>query len=110
MTVFIWATILLRIVFAGQQIRTFSNTSGSSTQTSTMEGDGVSQIMSVSYEGLLEAQENGVLIIDVREPSEIKETGKLPGSIHIPSIQKKFSHCGIVSVDSLVDGTLLSLL
>ncbi|XP_050461216.1 rhodanese domain-containing protein CG4456-like isoform X1 [Cataglyphis hispanica] len=41
--------------------------------------------LNVNYEQLLEAQkDNSILIVDVREPVEIKETGKLPGSIHIP--------------------------
>lgn len=40
----------------------------------------------VDYEGLIEAQKDEeILIIDVREQKEIDETGKLPGSIHIPS-------------------------
>ncbi|KAF7991270.1 hypothetical protein HCN44_002832 [Aphidius gifuensis] len=39
----------------------------------------------VDFDGLLEAQnDKNILIIDVREQSEIDETGKLPGSIHIP--------------------------
>jgi rhodanese-related sulfurtransferase len=29
-------------------------------------------------------QRNEIILIDVREPSEIKETGRLPGSVHIP--------------------------
>lgn len=42
--------------------------------------------LEVNYEQLLDAQKDtNVLIIDVREPSEINETGALPGSIHIPS-------------------------
>ncbi|KAL6424077.1 hypothetical protein ACFW04_009757 [Cataglyphis niger] len=41
--------------------------------------------LNVNYEQLLEAQKDtSILIVDVREPAEIKETGKLPGSIHIP--------------------------
>lgn len=41
----------------------------------------------IDFNGFLEAQEDqNVLIIDVREKTEINETGKLPGSIHIPSI------------------------
>ncbi|XP_011305586.1 heat shock protein 67B2 isoform X2 [Fopius arisanus] len=41
--------------------------------------------LNVDYEGLLKAQkDHQVLIIDVREQKEIDETGKLPGSIHIP--------------------------
>lgn len=40
----------------------------------------------VNYEQLLEAQrDDSVLIVDVREQPEIDETGKLPGSVHIPS-------------------------
>ncbi|XP_078046900.1 rhodanese domain-containing protein CG4456 isoform X2 [Augochlora pura] len=39
----------------------------------------------VHYKDVIEAQKNdSVLIIDVREQNEIDETGKLPGSIHIP--------------------------
>lgn len=42
--------------------------------------------LEINYEQLLDAQKDAnVLIIDVREPSEISETGVLPGSIHIPS-------------------------
>ncbi|KAL6266959.1 hypothetical protein P5V15_000045 [Pogonomyrmex californicus] len=41
--------------------------------------------LNVDYEELLEAQKDkNVLIVDVREHDEINETGKLPGSIHIP--------------------------
>lgn len=51
-----------------------------------------SRKLNVTYEELLEAQkDSNVLIIDVREKDEIKETGKLPGSIHIPS--RKLSSC-----------------
>ncbi|KZC13850.1 PREDICTED: thiosulfate sulfurtransferase/rhodanese-like domain-containing protein 3 [Dufourea novaeangliae] len=47
------------------------------------EGD--KKDLSVYYKDILEAQkDNNVLIIDVREQNEINETGKLPGSIHIP--------------------------
>ena len=46
-------------------------------------GDGC---LNINYDGLLDAQKDDkVLIIDVREDAEIQETGKLPGSIHIPS-------------------------
>ncbi|XP_012537828.1 rhodanese domain-containing protein CG4456 [Monomorium pharaonis] len=39
----------------------------------------------VSYKELREAQKDAnVLIVDVREHSEINQTGALPGSIHIP--------------------------
>lgn len=41
--------------------------------------------MNVFYPDILEAQkDDSILIIDVREQNEIDETGKLPGSIHIP--------------------------
>ncbi|XP_072763836.1 rhodanese domain-containing protein CG4456 isoform X2 [Anoplolepis gracilipes] len=41
--------------------------------------------LNANYEQVLEAQkDDNVLIIDVREQAEINETGKLPGSIHIP--------------------------
>lgn len=44
------------------------------------------QDLNVNYEDILKAQrDNNILIIDVREDSEIQETGKLPGSVHIPS-------------------------
>lgn len=40
----------------------------------------------LNYEDILKAQkDDSILIIDVREDGEIRETGKLPGSIHIPS-------------------------
>lgn len=41
----------------------------------------------IDYNQLLEAQKggSGILIVDVREPEEINKTGKLPGSINIPS-------------------------
>ncbi|EZA51464.1 hypothetical protein DMN91_007519 [Ooceraea biroi] len=43
------------------------------------------KVFNVDYEQLLEAQKDkDVLIVDVREQNEINETGKLPGSIHIP--------------------------
>lgn len=49
-----------------------------------MNGQG--EKFNVNYEQLLEAQkDDSVLIVDVREQSEINETGKLPGSIHVPS-------------------------
>ncbi|KAJ9584721.1 hypothetical protein L9F63_020926, partial [Diploptera punctata] len=37
------------------------------------------------YEDIIHlTKKNEIILIDVREMSEIKETGKLPGSIHIP--------------------------
>lgn len=42
--------------------------------------------LNVDYKQLLEAQKDeNILIVDVREHAEINETGKLPGSINIPS-------------------------
>ncbi|XP_033334577.1 rhodanese domain-containing protein CG4456 isoform X2 [Megalopta genalis] len=41
--------------------------------------------LNVHYKDIIKAQkDDNVLIIDVREQNEIDETGKLPGSIHIP--------------------------
>jgi hypothetical protein len=39
----------------------------------------------LTYNDIIELkQKNKIILIDVREASEIEETGKLPGSIHIP--------------------------
>lgn len=39
----------------------------------------------LSYEDLVALLRGGKLhLVDVREPSEIKETGKIPGAINIP--------------------------
>jgi len=48
--------------------------------------------LDVNYEEILQAQnDDSILIIDIREQSEIRKTGKLPGSIHIPS--REFLFC-----------------
>ncbi|XP_065339756.1 thiosulfate sulfurtransferase/rhodanese-like domain-containing protein 3 [Cloeon dipterum] len=48
----------------------------------TMSGD---RKIDLSYEDLLELKaQGGIVLVDVREHKEIQETGKLPGSIHIP--------------------------
>lgn len=53
-----------------------------------MSGAGDQKPFTLYYEDLRQAQnDNSALIIDVREQKEIDETGKLPGSIHIPSKQ-----------------------
>lgn len=45
------------------------------------------QSLDINYNDLRKAQsDDSILIIDVREKEEIDETGKLPGSIHIPSV------------------------
>jgi len=45
----------------------------------------------VNYEEIVQAQsDNNTLIIDIREQDEISKTGKLPGSIHIPSRELLF--------------------
>jgi rhodanese-related sulfurtransferase len=50
-----------------------------------MSGEGDREL-NLTYCDVLNAQQDqSVLIIDVREDCEIEETGKLPGSIHIPS-------------------------
>lgn len=41
----------------------------------------------VGYSDIIRAQKDrNILIIDVREKDEIGETGKIPGSINIPSM------------------------
>ncbi|XP_015182251.1 PREDICTED: putative thiosulfate sulfurtransferase, mitochondrial [Polistes dominula] len=66
-----------------KQVFFFSNTFNAKGEAEIMSGENKSLI--VNYNGILEAQKDkSILIIDVREPSEINETGKLPGSIHIP--------------------------
>ena len=42
----------------------------------------------VGHEDILKAQQDKTVMFDVREDGEIQETGKLPGSIHIPCIKK----------------------
>lgn len=67
------------------QILHFSNTFYLQGKTEIMSGAGENISFTVDYNGVLQAQQDdNVLIIDVREQSEINETGKLPGSIHIP--------------------------
>ncbi|XP_076393691.1 rhodanese domain-containing protein CG4456 isoform X2 [Megachile rotundata] len=47
--------------------------------------EGKTSTFNLNYTDILEAQkDDSILIIDVREKEEIDETGKLPGSIHIP--------------------------
>ena len=62
----------------------FSTSTFLKTDCNTMcEGD--KKTLNLYYKDILEAQkDDSVLIIDVREQGEIDETGKLPGSIHIP--------------------------
>lgn len=49
-----------------------------------MKGEG-DHGLNLDYEDILKAQKDeSILIVDVREDAEIKETGKLPGSIHVP--------------------------
>ncbi|KAF7397212.1 hypothetical protein HZH68_008434 [Vespula germanica] len=70
--------------FAAKQILNFSNTFHVKREAEIMS-EGQIKSFTVDYNDILEAQKNdSVLIIDVREPSEIDETGKLPGSVHIP--------------------------
>ncbi|XP_008550228.1 rhodanese domain-containing protein CG4456 isoform X1 [Microplitis demolitor] len=55
-----------------------------STTSDNMRGQGDERNV-IGYEELIKDQKDDkVLIIDVREQKEIDETGKLPGSIHIP--------------------------
>lgn len=65
-----------------EQFKRFSN---SAILRSDNMSEGDKKDLKVSYKDILEAQKKeNVLIIDVREQFEIDETGKLPGSIHIP--------------------------
>lgn len=49
---------------------------------------GKSESSNVTYEDLLKLKgKKETVLIDVREPEEILETGKLPGSTHIPCKQ-----------------------
>ncbi|XP_076292163.1 rhodanese domain-containing protein CG4456 [Lasioglossum baleicum] len=70
--------------FHDQSTLHFSTSTVSKSKTTAMaEGD--AKQMNLEYNDIVKAQKNdNVLIIDVREQSEIDETGKLPGSIHIP--------------------------
>ncbi|XP_003485535.1 thiosulfate sulfurtransferase/rhodanese-like domain-containing protein 3 isoform X3 [Bombus impatiens] len=62
----------------------FSTSILHNTDVKTMSGDD-KICLNVDYNEILKAQnDSSVLIIDVREKEEIDETGKLPGSIHIP--------------------------
>lgn len=55
-------------------------------KTEAMKGEGDRAALNLEYEDIVKAQKDeNVLIVDVREDAEIKETGKLPGSIHVPS-------------------------
>jgi hypothetical protein len=47
-------------------------------------------VKDLCYNDIIELkQRNEIILIDVRDVSEIEETGKLPGSVHIP---RKFPH------------------
>ena len=62
----------------------FSTSTVTNTNSETMS-EGENKTLNVYYNDILKAQkDNSILIIDVREKEEIDETGKLPGSIHIP--------------------------
>lgn len=68
-----------------RSFRFVSTSSSRSSQTEVMKGEG-DHGLNLDYEDILKAQkDDSVLIVDVREDDEIKETGKLPGSIHVPS-------------------------
>ncbi|XP_014610963.1 PREDICTED: heat shock protein 67B2-like [Polistes canadensis] len=70
---------------AAKQVFFFSNTFNPKGEAEVMSGEEQNKSLIVNYDGILKAQKDeSILIIDVREPSEINETGKLPSSIHIP--------------------------
>ncbi|XP_046734454.1 rhodanese domain-containing protein CG4456-like [Diprion similis] len=69
---------------AERDIRNISIDTRLLAQTEVMKGEG-DHGLNLNYEDILKAQKDDkVLIVDVREDEEIKETGKLPGSIHVP--------------------------
>ncbi|XP_043594754.1 thiosulfate sulfurtransferase/rhodanese-like domain-containing protein 3 isoform X1 [Bombus pyrosoma] len=73
-----------RIFFHVKPTLQFSTSILHNTNVKTMSG-GDKICLNVNYNEILKAQnDSSVLIIDVREKEEIDETGKLPGSIHIP--------------------------
>ncbi|XP_076648501.1 rhodanese domain-containing protein CG4456 [Halictus rubicundus] len=75
--------ISYRPFFHDQSTLHFSTSTVSKSITSMAEGD--AKQLNLDYKDILKAQkDDNVLIIDVREQNEIDETGKLPGSIHIP--------------------------
>ncbi|XP_066581446.1 rhodanese domain-containing protein CG4456-like [Prorops nasuta] len=73
----------LTILYQSQQTSPFSDSITILSSANKMN-DNLSTLK-ISYDELLEAQKNdNILIVDVREQEEIDQTGKLPGSIHIP--------------------------
>ncbi|KAK0083360.1 hypothetical protein PV325_008927 [Microctonus aethiopoides] len=81
----IWNTKLYLSCLQSDSSLKFIGIKEFSTNFDNMDGSGDKKSFVLSYEELLQAQKNNnVLIIDVREQREINETGKLPGSIHIP--------------------------
>lgn len=77
----------ITLIATDKSIHRFSTSIDPFEDSKIMDGAGDRKILTADYNELLEAQKKGDLIIDVREDSEINETGKLPGSIHIPSEQ-----------------------
>ncbi|XP_033334576.2 rhodanese domain-containing protein CG4456 isoform X1 [Megalopta genalis] len=77
-------TTLHKPFIDGQLTLHFSTSRISKSSTTTMAEGDVKEL-NVHYKDIIKAQkDDNVLIIDVREQNEIDETGKLPGSIHIP--------------------------
>ncbi|XP_020711617.2 rhodanese domain-containing protein CG4456-like [Athalia rosae] len=71
-------------IVGSKYFRHLSTSNNLLTQSKVMAGEGDNGL-NLGYEDLIKAQKDeSVLIVDVREDEEIKETGKLPGSIHIP--------------------------
>ncbi|KAJ8675056.1 hypothetical protein QAD02_010842 [Eretmocerus hayati] len=76
--------VALLLLENSSSARSFSFTTSNNSSKVEMDGAG-DRNFDLNYADIVEAQQDsGVLIIDVREDSEIQETGKLPGSIHIP--------------------------
>ena len=50
----------------------------------------------VDFEQVQELLKAGTVLIDVRNPGEVSETGKIPGSVNIPLLSSKINmdlHC-----------------
>ncbi|KOX70303.1 Heat shock protein 67B2 [Melipona quadrifasciata] len=77
-------TTSYRIFFHVKPTLQFSTSSSLHTDIKTKSEDN-KKSLAVDYNDVLKAQnDSSILIIDVREKEEIDETGKLPGSIHVP--------------------------
>lgn len=49
-----------------------------------MVGEAKAEVPSATPQETQQRQKNGALVVDVREPEGIKETGAIPGSLNVP--------------------------